>query len=49
MWGLLNLATKPDLYPPPHTKDLSTKLEGMKVISTIDLRKGYWRGASRGP
>ena len=36
----LNLATKPDLYPPPHIEDLSTKLEGMKVFSTIDLRKG---------
>ena len=39
----LNLATKPDLYPPPHIEDLSTKLEGMKVFSTIDLRKGYWQ------
>ena len=37
----LNLATKPDLYPPPHMEDLSTKLEGMKVFTTIDLRKGY--------
>ena len=39
----LNLATKPDLYPPPHIEDLSAKLEGMKVFSTIDLRKGYWQ------
>ena len=39
----LNLATKPDLYLPPHIKDLSTKLEGMKVFSTNDLRKGYWQ------
>ena len=37
----LNLATKPDLYP-RHIEDLSTKLEGMKMFSTIDLRKGYW-------
>jgi len=40
----LNLATKPDLYPPPHIEDLSNKLAGMKIFSTIDLRKGYWRG-----
>ena len=39
----LNLVTKPDLYPPPHIEDLSTKLEGMKVFSTIHLRKGYWQ------
>ena len=39
----LNLVTKPDLYPPPHIEDLSTKLVGMKVFSTIDLRKGYWQ------
>ena len=39
----LNQATKQDLYPPPHIEDLSTKLEGMKVFSTINLRKGYWQ------
>ena len=39
----LNLVTKPDLFPAPHIEDLSTKLEGMKVFSTIDLRKGYWQ------
>ena len=39
----LNLATKPDLYLPPHIEDLSTKLKGMKVFSTVDLRKGYWQ------
>ena len=38
-----NLAAKPDLYPPLHIEDLSTKLEGMKVFSTIDLRKEYWQ------
>ena len=37
------MATKPDLYPPPQIEDLSTKLEGMKVSWTIDLRKGYWQ------
>ena len=35
----LNQATKQDLYPPPHIEDLSTKLEGMKVFSTIGLRR----------
>ena len=39
----LNLVTKPDLYPPPNIQDLSTKLEGMKVFTTINLRKGYWQ------
>ena len=39
----LNLATKADLYPPPHMEDLSSKLAGMKIFSTIDLRKGYWQ------
>ena len=36
----LNLATKQDLYLPPHIKDLSIKPE---VFSTIDLWKGYWQ------
>ena len=39
----INLATKPDLYPPPHIEDLSTKLEGMKVLSIIHLREGDWQ------
>ena len=38
----LNLATK-QLYLPQHIEDLSTKLEGMKVFSTINLWKGYWQ------
>ena len=37
----LNLATKSDLYPPSHIEDLSTKLESIKLFSTIDLQKGY--------
>ena len=28
---------------PQHIEDLSTKLEGMKVFSTINLWKGYWQ------
>ena len=39
----LNLATKLDLYLLPHIEDLSNKLEGMKVFSTINLKKGYWQ------
>ena len=40
---LLNLATKPDLYPPPHMEDLSARLAGMKIFSKLDLRKGYYQ------
>ena len=40
-YRLLNLATKPDLYPPPHMEDLSARLAGIKVFSKLDLRKGY--------
>ena len=40
-YRLLNLATKPDLYPPPHMEDLTAKLAGCTVFSKLDLRKGY--------
>ena len=40
-WRLLNLATKPELYPPLHMEDLSACLAGMTVFSKLDLRKGY--------
>ena len=39
----LNLATKPDLYPPPHMEDVAAQLHGMRIFSTLDLRKGYWQ------
>ena len=42
-YRLLNLATKPDLYPPPHMEDLSARLAGMKKVSKQDLRKGYYQ------
>ena len=42
-YHLLNLATKPDLYPPPHMEDLSARLAGMTVFSKLDLRKGYYQ------
>jgi len=40
-YRLLNLATKPDQYPPPHMGDLAARLAGCTVFSTLDLRKGY--------
>ena len=42
-YWLINLATKPDLYPPPHMEDLSARLAGMKIFSKLDLRKGYYQ------
>ena len=39
----LNLATKRDMYPPPHMEDLSSQLAGKKVFSKLDLRKGYYQ------
>ena len=42
-YRLLNIATKPDLYPPPHMEDLSARLSGKKVFSKLDLRKGYYQ------
>ena len=39
----LNLATKRDMYPPPHMEDLSAQLAGKKVFSKLDLRKGYYQ------
>ena len=32
-YRLLNLAPKPDLYPPPHMEDLTAKLAGCKIFS----------------
>ena len=42
-YRFLNIATKPDLYPPPHMEDLSARLSGKKVFSKLDLRKGYYQ------
>jgi len=42
-YRLLNLATKPDLYPPPHMEDLTAKLAGCTIFSKLDLRKGYYQ------
>ena len=39
----LNLATKTDLYPPPHMEDLAAQLAGCTVFSKLDLRKGYYQ------
>jgi Reverse transcriptase (RNA-dependent DNA polymerase)/RNase H-like domain found in reverse transcriptase len=37
----LNLATTEDKYPLPNMADLSSRLEGCKVFSKLDLQKGY--------
>jgi hypothetical protein len=37
----LNLATRHDRNPLPSILDLSNKLHGCKVLSCIDLVKGY--------
>ena len=37
------MATKRDMYPPPHMEDLSAQLAGKKVFSKLDLRKGYYQ------
>ena len=42
-YWLLSLATKLDLYPPPHMEDLSAQLAGMKILSKLDLRKGNYQ------
>ena len=42
-YKLLNIATKPDLYPPPHMEDLSARLSSKKVFNKLDLRKGYYQ------
>jgi len=37
----LNLVTKRDCYPLPNIQDLSSRLHGCTVFTTIDLVKGY--------
>lgn len=37
----LNQLTKPDRYPIPHIRDVSTRLHGMSVFSKIDLVKAF--------
>ena len=37
----LNLQTRPDRYTCPNIGDLTARLEGCKVFSKLDLRKGY--------
>jgi hypothetical protein len=39
----LNLVTEADVYPLPNMLDFSDRLAGCKVLSKIDLRKGYWK------
>jgi hypothetical protein len=37
----LNLQTVEDKYPLPNMADLATRLDGCRVFSKLDLRKGY--------
>ncbi|CAM5122436.1 unnamed protein product [Eretmochelys imbricata] len=39
----LNVVTRPDNYPVPHTDELLEKLGWAQFISTLDLTKGYWQ------
>ena len=37
----LNDITTPDRYPVPHIQDFSSLLEGSKIFSKIDFKRGY--------
>jgi hypothetical protein len=37
----LNLQTVEDKYPLPNMADLAARLDGCKLFSKLDLRKGY--------
>ena len=37
----LNAATKDDKYPLPNMTDLSSRLDGCRIFSKLDLQKGY--------
>ena len=39
----LNLATAVDRYPLPNMDDLTARLEGCRVFSKLDLKKGYYQ------
>lgn len=38
---LVNKAMKPEKYPIPTIKDVSSKLEGCKVLSMLDLKEAF--------
>ena len=40
-YRFLNNVTKPDRYPIPHIRDISSKLHGMTVFTKLDLVKAY--------
>ena len=42
-YRLLNLVTKQDMYLPLHMEDLSARLAVKKVLSKLDLSKGYYQ------
>lgn len=37
----LNISTVPDRYPVPHIQDFTTSLSSSKILSKIDLIRGY--------
>jgi Reverse transcriptase (RNA-dependent DNA polymerase) len=37
----LNIITKEDKYPLPNMGDLSSRLDGCRIFSKLDLQKGY--------
>ncbi|CAM4681125.1 unnamed protein product [Lepidochelys kempii] len=39
----LNVVTRPENYPMPHTDELLEKLGRAQFISTLDLTKGHWQ------
>ena len=39
----LNLLTEEDRYPLPNMADLASSLDGCKIFSKLDLRKGYYQ------
>ena len=42
-YGTLNSITKTDVYPMPRVDELVDRLGQAKLITTLDLSKGYWQ------
>ena len=40
-YRFLNSKTKPDRYPIPHIRDVTTRLHGLTVFSKLDLHRAY--------
>ena len=41
--GALTAVTKKDANPLPHIQDVFDQLTGSKILSTLDLKSGYWQ------